>query len=85
MKLITTSCIKQLAVLMLCSTIGEAFSSSGARMGDKDLDAALWRDRESTAAACRGRGEDRRGPLFPIKSAVSQQAGQGPGSAISGR
>ena len=30
MKLITTSCIKQLAVLMLCSTIGEAFSSSGA-------------------------------------------------------
>jgi hypothetical protein len=40
MKLITTSCIKQLAVLMLCSTIGEAFSSSGARMGDKDLDAA---------------------------------------------
>ena len=46
MKLITTSCIKQLAVLMLCSTIGEAFSSSGARMGDKDLDAALWRDRE---------------------------------------
>ena len=56
MKLITTSCIKQLAVLMLCSTIGEAFSSSGARMGDKDLDAALWRDRESTATACRGRG-----------------------------
>ena len=34
------------SVLMLCSTIGEAFSSSGARMGDKDLDAALWRDRE---------------------------------------
>ena len=46
MKLITTSCIKHLAVLMLCSTIGEAFSSSGVRMGDKDLDAALWRDRE---------------------------------------
>ena len=46
MKLITTSCIKHLAVLMLCSTIGEAFTSSGVRMGDKDLDAALWRDRE---------------------------------------